>query len=110
MIHQNNRGTESNQLFRNLGEHLQDSTNKAGAVECRYSIGVTAGDWNQDGFVDLVVGNLGANTLMINNGDGTFTSSAFDDRDDTAVMTTSLAMGDLTGDSIPDLFEVNYLR
>ncbi|MAI30809.1 MAG: RNA-binding protein [Rhodopirellula sp.] len=103
------RGTESNQLFRNLGEHLQDSTNKAGAVECRYSIGVTAGDWNQDGFVDLVVGNLGANTLMINNGDGTFTSSAFDDRDDTAVMTTSLAMGDLTGDSIPDLFEVNYL-
>ncbi|OUW83775.1 MAG: hypothetical protein CBD74_05200 [Saprospirales bacterium TMED214] len=103
------RGNESNQLFRNLGESLQDSTAMAGAEERRYSIGVTAGDWNQDGFVDLVVGNLGANTLLTNNGDGTFTSSQFDDRDDTTVMTTSIAMGDLTGDAIPDLFEVNYL-
>ena len=103
------RGIESNQLFRNLGESLQDSTGMAGAEERRYSIGVTAGDWNQDGFVDIVVGNLGANTLLTNNGDGTFTSSQLDDRDDTAVMTTSLAMGDLTGDAIPDLFEVNYL-
>lgn len=103
------RGAESNQLFRNLGDSLQDSTAWAGAEERRYSIGVTAGDWNQDGFVDLVVGNLGANTLLTNNGDGTFTSSQFDDRDDTAVMTTSLAMGDLTGDARPDLFEVNYL-
>lgn len=103
------RGTESNQLFRNLGESLQDFTVLAGAEERRYSIGVTAGDWNQDGFVDLVVGNIGANTLLINNGDGTFTSSKFDDRDDNAVMTTSLAMCDLTGNAIPDLFEVNYL-
>lgn len=102
-------GSESNQLFRNLGDALHDSTVAAGAEEYRYSIGVTAGDWNQDGFVDLVVGNLGANTLMLNNGDGTFTASMFDDRDEKSVMTTSLAMGDLTGDAVPDLFEVNYL-
>ena len=103
------QGIESNQLFRNLGEELRDVTAVANAEDFRYSIGVTVGDWNQDGFGDLVIGNLGANALLINNGDGTFTKLRFDNRDDTDVMTTSLAMGDLTGNAIPDLFEVNYL-
>ena len=103
------RGTETNQLYRNLGSVFSESTSSASAEDFRYSIGVTAGDWNQDGFDDLVVGNLGANSLLINNGDGTFTKSQLDNRDDKAVMTTSLAMADITGDAIPDLFEVNYL-
>jgi tetratricopeptide (TPR) repeat protein len=103
-------GRESNQLFRGQDDQVVDVTQSAGAMERRYSLGVTAGDWNQDGFPDLVVANIGANTLLLNNGDGTFQTRTLDDRDDRTLMTTSLAMADLTGDQLPDLFEVNYLH
>ncbi|MEM8668785.1 MAG: FG-GAP-like repeat-containing protein [Planctomycetota bacterium] len=102
-------GESSNQLLRGLVDGTVDVTEVAEASEQRYSLGVTAGDWNQDGFVDLVIANIGTNTLLINNGDGTFRREAIDNRDDKNVMTTSLAMGDLTGDHLPDLFEVNYV-
>ncbi|MGB0598577.1 MAG: FG-GAP-like repeat-containing protein [Rubripirellula sp.] len=104
------QGDSSNQLYRGEGVKVRNITELAGAADYRYSLGVTAGDWNQDGFPDLVVANIGANTLLINNGDGTFRRQALDDLDDTTVMTTSLAMGDLTGDQLPDIFEVNYIH
>lgn len=103
-------GEHSNQLYRNRDNQLVDITAAAAATEHRYSLGVTAGDWNQDGFPDIVVANIGANTLLLNNGDGTFRRELLDDRDDTTLMTTSLAMADLTGDHLPDVFEVNYLH
>ena len=43
-------GTISNQLFRHEDDSLTNRTAEAAAVETQYSIGVTAGDWNQDGF------------------------------------------------------------
>ncbi|MEL6106981.1 MAG: FG-GAP-like repeat-containing protein, partial [Planctomycetota bacterium] len=103
-------GTQSNVLYRNVNGVATDITEFAGAGEVRYSTGVTAGDWNQDGFADLVVANIGANLLLINNGDGTFTRQNFDNRDDKHLMTTSLAVADLSGDAIPDVFELNYLH
>ena len=103
-------GSQSNVLYRNLGGQLKDATEFAAAKEHRYSMGVTVGDWNQDGFADIVVANVGANALLLNNGDGTFSKTRLDDRDDKTMMTTSLAMGDLTGDGLPDLFELNYLH
>ncbi len=53
---------------------VRDVTRSAMAEEYRYTIGCTAGDWNQDGFPDLITANIGANRLLINNGDGTFTA------------------------------------
>ena len=103
-------GSKSNQLFRNRDGQLVDITAVAAASEHHYSMGVTAGDWNQDGFPDIAVANIGANTLLLNNGDGTFRKETMDDRDDTTLMTTSLAMADVTGDHLPDLYEVNYLH
>ncbi len=103
-------GQQSNVLFRNLDGKLADVTQLAAADDHRYSIGVTVGDWNQDGFADIVVANIGANSLLLNNGDGTFTRSTMDDRDDKTILTTSLAMGDLTGDALPDVFELNYIH
>jgi len=102
------RGTQSNLLYRMTNPQLRDVTEAAGAADYRYSIGVTSGDWNQDGFPDLVVGNLGANALMINNGDGTFRAEATDALDDATIMTTSLAMADVSGDRLPDIIELNY--
>ena len=104
------RGDQANVLYRNVDQSAADVTEQAGTGESRYSTGMTVGDWNQDGFEDLVVANLGANVLMINNGDGTFSRQTFDNRDDKTLMTTSLALADLTGDAIPDVFELNYLH
>ncbi|WP_436716513.1 FG-GAP-like repeat-containing protein [Roseiconus lacunae] len=103
-------GTMSNQLYRQVDGSAHDVTLLARVSESRYSTGLTAGDWNQDGFPDIIVGNIGTNTWFINNGDGTFTKHAFDDRDDKTLMTTSLAIADLDRDSLPDLFELNYLH
>ncbi|MCA9137025.1 MAG: VCBS repeat-containing protein [Planctomycetales bacterium] len=103
-------GQNSNVLYRNVDQQLVDVTSVAQTIENRYSTGVTVGDWNQDGFPDIVVANIGRNSMWMNAGDGTFRQVEFDDRDDKTLLTTSLAMGDLNGDAIPDLFELNYLH
>ncbi|TWU57859.1 FG-GAP-like repeat-containing protein [Rubripirellula reticaptiva] len=102
-------GRMTNQLFRNLGGQLVDVTQLSATTERRYSTGVTAGDWNQDGFADLAISNIGSNTLMINNGDGTFRSEAIDSSDDRTQLSTSIAMADLSGDGLPDIYEENYV-
>src|ERR1051325_11544694 len=37
-----------------------------------YSLGAAAGDYDNDGWTDLIVANAGGNSLYHNNGDGTF--------------------------------------
>src|SRR5262249_29903510 len=54
------------------GEQFADVTPAAGIDEPGFSHGVTTGDFDQDGFPDIHIGNLGPNRLFHNNGDGTF--------------------------------------
>ena len=102
--------TSSNELYRNINHKVTEVASASATNLKQYSLGATAGDWNQDGHPDLVISNIGSNILLINNGDGTFRSRKIDDRDDKTLMSTSLAMADLNGDQLPDLFEVNYLH
>ncbi|QDS87289.1 ASPIC and UnbV [Rosistilla ulvae] len=97
-------------LFRNLGgKRFVEVAVAAGVGDDRYSQGVTAGDYNNDGFADLYVANFGRNRLYRNNGDGTFT----DVSDETGIggehWTTSCLLADVNGDGFPDLYDVNYL-
>jgi hypothetical protein len=63
-----------NHLYRNRGDGtFEDVTKKAGVGGPWYSMGVTVGDYNNDGFPDLYVSNYGTNVLYKNNGNGTFT-------------------------------------
>ena len=104
-----------NKLFRNNGDGtFTDVTEKAGLAGVGYSMGVAAGDYDNDGFVDLYVTGFNCNQLFHNNGDGTFT-----DRTDKAGVSGvvkrskpwSVAAGwiDYDNDGLLDLFVVNYL-
>jgi enediyne biosynthesis protein E4 len=104
-----------NKLFRNNGDGtFTDVTEKAGLAGVGYSMGVAAGDYDNDGFVDLYVTGFNCNQLFHNNGDGTFT-----DRTVKAGVSGVLKRGkpwsvaagwiDYDNNGLLDLFVVNYL-
>ncbi len=102
--------TRSNLLMRNRGSKFVDVTMQAHVQDLNFGSGLAAGDVNQDGFADLLIGNLGRNRLLINNGDGRFRDATeqlgvMEDR-----FTTSLAIADINGDALPDLFEAIYIE
>lgn len=96
-------------LFRNgQGTAFTDVTTQVGLGDLSFSHGVTVGDYDQDGWPDLYIGNKGPNCLYRNNGDGTFsdtTSQAGVAGDD---WTTSSVFADLNQDGLPDLYVLNY--
>ena len=97
-------------MFRNLGNGtFEDVTQKAGLREPLFSQGMTAGDFNSDGWPDLFVANIGHNRLYENNGDGTFAEVTEQAGIAGESWTTSCLLADLNGDALPDLYEVNYL-
>src|ERR1700689_198085 len=62
-----------NRLYRNNGDGtFTDVTEQAGVKGAGYSMGVAAGDYDNDGFVDLYITGVNRNQLLRNNGDGTF--------------------------------------
>ncbi len=62
-----------NRLYRNDGGmRFTDVTAQAGVAGQGYSMGVAAGDYDNDGHPDLFVAGVNRNTLYHNRGDGTF--------------------------------------
>jgi tetratricopeptide (TPR) repeat protein len=99
----------SDRLFRNgAGEPFRDVTVQAGLGDLSFTHGITAGDFDQDGFPDLYLGNLGANRLYRNNGDGTFTDTTTVAGVAGNEWTTSSVFADFSGDGLPDLYVANY--
>ncbi len=61
-------------LYRNNGDWtFTDVTDEAGVASRGHGLGVTVGDYDNDGDQDLYVSNFGPNVLYRNNGDRTFT-------------------------------------
>jgi len=101
-----------NALYRNLGGwRFADVTEQAGLGDIGYALGVVAGDFDNDGDMDLFVNNYGANILYRNNGDGTFenVAAAAGVFGDDAVA-AGAAFLDADGDGDLDLFVANYLE
>lgn len=105
-----------NRLYRNNGDGtFTDVTEQAGVKGVGYSMGVAAGDYDNDGFVDLYIAGVNRNQLLHNNGDGTFT----DVTDKAGVSGTipgygkpwAVAAGwfDSTNSGHLDLIVINYL-
>jgi hypothetical protein len=105
-----------NRLYRNNGDGtFTDVTEQAGVKGVGYSMGVAAGDYDNDGFVDLYIAGVNRNQLLHNNSDGTFT----DVTDKAGVSGTipgygkpwAVAAGwfDSTNSGHLDLIVINYL-
>jgi enediyne biosynthesis protein E4 len=106
----------ANRLFRNNGDGtFTDVTEKAGLSGIGYSMGVAAGDYDNDGFADLYITGVNRNQLFHNDGDGTFTDVT--EKAGVAGIIPkygkawSVAAGwfDYNNDGLLDLFVVNYL-
>jgi hypothetical protein len=100
-----------NALYRNNGDWtFTDVTAAAGVGDTGYGLGVTAGDFDNDGDQDLYVNNFGPNVFYVNNGDGTFSEAA--DRAQVACdkVGAGAAFLDIEGDGDLDLYVANYVK
>src|SRR5580658_5813141 len=87
-----------------------DVTDKAGVGYPCWAMGAVVGDYNNDGWPDLLVTCFGGVVLYRNNGDGTFTDvtkSAGLSRD--TLWATGAAFGDYDNDGWADLFVSHYV-
>jgi len=87
-----------------------DMAEKAGVTNDRWGVGVAVGDYDNDGWPDLYVTNVGKNRLYHNNHDGTFTDMAEKAGVALGTWSTSPTFGDYDGDGRLDLFVPGYTR
>ena len=101
-----------NRLYRNDGRmKFSDVTMEAGVGDEGFGLGIAAGDYDNDGDVDIYLNNYGANVLYRNNGNGSFT-----DVTQEAGVANGFQVGsgacflDMDKDGDLDLYVSNYLE
>jgi hypothetical protein len=108
--HANQRSTLK--LYRNnRNGTFTDATRAAGLDLEMYGMGVAVGDYNNDGFPDILITCVGQNRLFKNTGKGTFVdvtnSSGLGKRQ---AFSTSALWFDYDRDGLLDLFVCNYVK
>ncbi len=86
-----------------------DVTAASGRLGTGYGVGVAAADWNNDGWVDLYVSNFGANEMLENNGDGTFSDVTGTSGTGAREWSFSASFFDYDRDGWLDLYVTNYV-
>ncbi len=87
-----------------------DVTEKAGVGYPCWAMGAVIGDYNNDGWPDLLVTCFGGVVLYRNNGDGTFSDVTEDaGLSGDSLWATGAAFGDYDGDGWADLFVSRYV-
>jgi len=90
--------------------HFTDVTDSSGIVAAGYGMGAATGDFDNDGWIDLYVANLGSNQLFRNNGNGTFSDVTAKTGTDDLRWSTAATFFDYDRDGWLDLFVVNYVN
>ena len=106
-----NAGNENNFLYRNNGDGtFTKITNSVISSSGGHSHGSTWGDMDNNGYIDLIVGNDqgGNNNMFLNNGDGTFTALNNDVTQDGG-KSFGLALADIDNDCDLDLHVSNII-
>jgi len=97
-------------LYENRGNwKFVDVSAKAGLTAKAWGMGVGIADYDNDGFADVYLTNLGPNVLYRNNGNGTFTDVTAKAGVGDPRWSTSAAFGDYDGDGHLDFYVANYL-
>jgi hypothetical protein len=98
------------QLFHNNGNGtFTEVARQAGVDQIAFTKGVTAGDYDNDGYIDIYVSNLGAkNFLYHNNHNGTFTNVAKEIGVDRPINSFPVWFFDYNNDGWLDLFVSSY--
>jgi hypothetical protein len=92
------------------GIHFTDVTEASGIRQTSYGMGAAAGDFNNDGCIDLYVTALGNNQLFRNNCNGTFTDVTASAHVADPGWSVPAAFVDVDRDGWLDLFVGHYLR
>lgn len=97
-----------NKLYRNDKGHFIDVSEEAGIYGSKigFGLGVSVGDVNRDGWLDIYVSNdfFERDYLYINDKDGTFTESLEDQMREISLGAMGADMADLNNDAYPEIF------
>ena len=98
-------------LFRNEGGWRFSARAGEAGIESApwYSHGAAAGDFDNDGFTDILITGYGGLLLFQNQGDGTYRQIARDAGLTDSLWSSSAAWGDVNGDGNPDLYVAHYV-
>jgi len=80
-----------------------------GRIAQRYGMGVSTGDYDNDGWVDLYLSSYGANQLLRNRGDGTFEDVTDSSHAQDTRWSITASFVDYDRDGFLDLYVVNYV-
>ncbi len=104
------RRPSDDRLFRSVaGDRFEDVSVTSIPSDDVYGHGAYAGDFDNDGFDDIYVTNVGPDLLYHNLGDGTFENVTESAGIDNSLWGTSAAWYDLDQDGDLDIYVCNYL-
>jgi enediyne biosynthesis protein E4 len=100
-------------LFRNDGGHFADVSVQAGIMGSviGFGLGVTVGDIDQDGWMDIYVSNdfFERDYIYMNNGDGTFRETLTEMMRCISAASMGADMADINNDHYPEIFVTDMI-
>ncbi len=109
---ENTPAHRSDRMYRNNGDRtFTDVTQESGMAKYGLSLGISVGDYNQDGWPDVYVSNdfSTPDYFLMNNGDGTFTDRNLELTNHTSYFGMGTDAADFNNDGLLDIYQVDMM-